>query len=293
MKANTASRTAQYMALFRAFETARNHRSRLFSDPYARCFLDWKFQILVSLAASPFVARIILKAFQMSAPGALSSGIARTRLIDDLLQDTVLAGSKQVMILGAGFDTRGLRLEYLNRVPVMEIDHHDTQSYKLKRLKECRKQLPDHRISYYQIDFNEQSLEDLAARCDFGFGVPTTVIWEGVTNYLTALAVDRAFDFMKKFETGSSVIFTYIEKRVLYDPGYFTGAKEVMRNLEKFKEQWTFGFDPDALPQYLSGFGLMLLKDYGASQYRSKYGLSGRSFSPGYEFYRVALANRI
>ena len=43
---------------------------------------------------------------EKQAPGAFSSGVSRTRYIDDLLQKTVKKGVKQVIILGAGFDTR-------------------------------------------------------------------------------------------------------------------------------------------------------------------------------------------
>jgi|SRR5208337_3795114 len=128
MKANTASRTAQYMALFRAFETVCPFHIRLFSDPYAVSFLDNGLKLVIRISTFPLFGRFIPKIIQSKGPGALSSGIARTKYIDDLLELTIRNGVKQVLILGAGFDTRALRLGFLNTISIIEIDHPDTSN---------------------------------------------------------------------------------------------------------------------------------------------------------------------
>src|SRR5688500_10362248 len=110
MQADTASRTAQYMALYRAMETLRSRRKRLFSDPYAITFLSMGLKIITRLSAVPFLNRWIYGKVRERIPGAFSSGIARTKYIDDLLLQAVHNGVQQVLILGAGFDTRALRL---------------------------------------------------------------------------------------------------------------------------------------------------------------------------------------
>ena len=291
MKANTASRTAQYMALFRAIETVRHSHKRLFDDPYAIYFLDNGLKRAVKIAALPFLGGLIQKFIHRKAPGALSSGIARTILIDELLQQTIRYGVKQVIILGAGFDTRALRLDFLNSIPVIEIDHPDTANLKLKKLKEILGKLPSN-ICYYQIDFNKQSLADLASRNNFNLSIPTTIIWEGVTNYLTQQAVDETFEFVEKLAKGSFIIFTYVNKHVLENPRSFDGAVELFRNLSKIDERWTFGFNPEELSDYLAKFCLTMIKDIGASEYRNKYMPERKELLKGYEFYRVAFATR-
>ena len=45
-------------------------------------------------------------------PGARTSGIARTRLIDDWIGESI-GQAEQVVLLGAGFDTRAWRLAAL------------------------------------------------------------------------------------------------------------------------------------------------------------------------------------
>lgn len=291
MKANRASRTAQYMALFRAIETVRPSHKRLFTDPYATIFLDDGLKRAIRFSTLPLIGPLIPKIIQSKGPGALSSGIARTKYIDDLLEQTIRNGIKQAMILGAGFDTRALRLDLLHSVPVIEIDHPDTAKFKIEKLKEALGQLPSN-VSYFQTDFNKQSLEELASDHHLNLNIPTTIIWEGVTNYLTQQAFDKTLEFVKKFTIGSYIIFTYINKLVLDNPESFIGTEKVFKNLGKNEECWTLGFRPEELSGYLARFHLVLLEDLGAAEYRDRYMPDRKEISKGYEFYRVAFATR-
>lgn len=287
MKTHKTSRTAQYMALFRALETKRNSNDKLFSDEYAIHFLEAKLRFASSMSKYAIIRKYISNTIQKKIPGALSSGIARTKYIDDLLKSTITNGVKQVIILGAGFDTRALRLAFLESIPVIEIDHPNTSKFKIATYKSRIGQLPEN-IEFYQIDFNKQSLEELAEQHNFDFTKPTTVIWEGVTNYLTEDAIKNTFEFIKKFTTNSYVIFTYVHKDILENPGSFLGGEKLLTDLDKLEEKWTFGFKPEELSDYLKSFDMMLIEDMGAIEYRSKY-LPNRD-EKGYEFYRAAIA---
>lgn len=290
MKANTASRTAQYMALFRALENARPRHKRLFSDPFAVHFLDKGLKFASRAAKWPVAAKFISRIIQRRIPGAYGSGLARTRYIDDLLQQTITAGVQQVIILGAGFDTRALRLGFLHNIPVIEIDHPDTARLKLNTLQQLGP-LPAN-THYLQIDFNTQSLEHLLLANHIDFNRPTTIIWEGVTNYLEAAAIDKTFALLQKFTAGSYIIFTYVDKQVLDDPSSFFGAQKLLNDLNEIEERWTFGFDPARLASYLQTYGCRLLQDAGAAGYREKYVPERKRLNKGYEFYRVAFALR-
>jgi len=289
MKTNKTSRTAQYMALFRALESQRNLNDRLFSDPYAIYFLEPSLRFAVRLSKNPFIRKYITNIIYKKIPGAFSSGLARTKYIDDLLLTSINAGAAQLIILGAGFDTRALRLNFLNSVPTTEIDHPNTSNFKIETLKKRIGELPKN-ITYCQIDFNKQDLEQLAEEHNFDFTKQTTIIWEGVTNYLTADAVSKTFEFISKFPKGSHIIFTYVHKEILINPSSFLGGEKLLKDLEKLEEKWTFGFMPKELPSYLAQFNLTLQEDLGAKDYRKIY-LSDRNEN-GYEFYRVALAKK-
>jgi methyltransferase (TIGR00027 family) len=291
MKANTASKTAQYMALFRALETRRNKRNRLFTDPYAIHFLDRRLQTISKLSSLPFVHNTISSIIQKKIPGAYSSGLARTKYIDDLLEQTVKNGIQQVIILGAGFDTRALRLSCLRNIPVIEIDHPDTAQLKINKLKKINVPLPRH-VRFLQIDFNKQSLFDLLNQHQVDFSLLTTIIWEGVTHYLSKEAIKATFEVLKKFAAGSAVIFTYVNKQVLDNPSSFFAAEKLLQDLTDIEERWTFGFDPATLPSYLTHFNFQLLQDKGAAEYRQLYTPERNKLNKGYEFYRVAFAQK-
>jgi methyltransferase (TIGR00027 family) len=291
MKPGTASRTAQYMALFRAIETARPPDNRLFDDPYATLFLDPRLKLVATVSSLPIVGSLTPKLVHQQAPGAISSGIARTKYIDDLVEKTVTEGVKQVILLGAGFDTRALRLECLKTTHVIEIDHPDTAKLKLDRLVFSLGRLPRN-VTYHQVDLNGQSLDEIGAACNIDLNLPTTIIWEGVTNYLTPAGIDATFLFTRRFCNGIHLIFTYVDRRVLEHPEEFVGAEKLFKNLRANQEQWTFGFVPNELPEHMRRFGLTLVVDSNATDYRNRYMPERGDIAAGYEFYRVALAER-
>ncbi len=278
------------MALFRAIETQRPKGKRLFTDEYAIHFLGSGLKTAAKVSGLPLIGSMIPKFIHKKAPGALSSGTGRTKYIDDLLFQTVQDGIKQLLILGAGFDTRALRLDFLKTISVIEIDHPDTSKFKLERLKSIGQQ--SNNIRYLQLDFNKESLEDLAIQERMDFNLPTTILWEGVTNYLSQDVVDNTFEFVKNFANNSYFLFTYIHRQVVEQPQTFAGTEKLFKNLKENKEQWTFGFLPSELPSYLLRFGFILIEDKGAFEYREQYIPERRELLNGYEFYRVAFAKR-
>lgn len=280
------------MALYRALETKRPVDRRLFTDPYAIWFLDPAYRLVSRLAGFGPVERILYRIIQRRIPGAMASGLARTKYIDHLLERAVSGGAQQVMILGAGFDTRALRLPFLSSVEVIEIDHPDTTGKKRAVLEKATRVLPEAggTVRYLSIDFDKQSLEGLFGRERIDLNQPTVFIWEGVTNYLQRAAVDAMFSLIGCAAPGSSIIFTYIHRRVLDEPAAFFGAERLLRDLEVIEERWTCGFDPAKMSGYLASFGMELMEDADAAEYRQRYIPERKVLLKGYEFYRVAMA---
>lgn len=279
------------MALYRAMETQRPARRRLFADPYAKYFLDGGLRLATWATVFPPIERLLYVYLQRRIPGSLASGLARTRLIDDWLQSWLYRGIRQVIVLGAGFDTRSLRLPALRSIPVIEIDHPDTAHKKLSILGKALPSLPAN-TRYLPIDFDKDSLAALFERERIDFSLPTFFIWEGVTNYLQPEAVNQTFALAGRFAEGSVMLFTYIHQQVLDDPAAFFGAERLLRDVEEIHEKWTFGFVPEELPAYLRTYGFSLMEDMGAAEYREKYLADRKSILKGYEFYRVAMAVR-
>lgn len=289
MKSGNSSRTAEYMALFRALESKRPPSSRLFSDPFAADFLRPKLKWAVSLAALPGGNKLIETIADRRIPGARTSAIARTRLIDDLLSEAVASEPCQVVILGSGFDCRAYRLPALNGLNIYEADHPLTLQRKCRRLEEKFGRLPDN-VNYLSIDFNRDCLRSVLQQGGVNKATRTVFLWEGVTNYLTVAAVNSVLQYISEFPSGSRVIFTYVHSAVLDGSVEFYGAQRLLDDVANLEEPWTFGIDPSELDRYLLECGLHLLVDLGASEYRDRYFHGIKGGMQGYEFYHVAMA---
>ena len=75
------SRTAEYMAMFRASEHAKGAGRRVFADPLAAALLPGSLRLSAKLLAVRPVGEMLTRYIDRQWPGARTSGIARTRLI--------------------------------------------------------------------------------------------------------------------------------------------------------------------------------------------------------------------
>jgi methyltransferase (TIGR00027 family) len=272
------SRTAQYMALFRALETRR--RGGLFEDPYAERFLSPALRRVVAAARLGPVREAVCRYLDRRAPGARTSAVGRTKAIDDLLADP----PRQVVLLGAGYDTRALRLPALKGSTVFELDQAPMLAAKRKALGDSGNARP------VEIDFSRDAVLETLERAGYDRAERTTFVWEGVTNYLTAEAVDATLAAVASAAPGSRLIFTYVHQGVIDGSVDFEGGATLRAEVASVGEPWTFGLRPEELEAYLRQRGLELVSDEGADDYRHRLlGDSPRNLR-GYAFYRLAVA---
>lgn len=129
-----ASRTAEYVAMYRALETNERRREPLFRDPLATRFLTGSRALAIRLANVPGCREVLERYSDRRAPGARTSAIGRTRFIDDAIRAEIARGTRQVVILGAGYDTRAHRMPELATSTVFEVDRPETQAAKRDRI---------------------------------------------------------------------------------------------------------------------------------------------------------------
>jgi methyltransferase (TIGR00027 family) len=223
-----------------------------------------------------------------NAPGARAAGIARTKWIDDEAAQA-LAAVPQLVLLGAGFDTRAYRLPSAQRVITFELDHPETSHAKQATLQRAFGSLLSH-VRFVEIDFNQQPMTDALHQAGFDRTRPACFIWEGVTNYLTSEAIDDTLRQIAQSATGSILLFTYIHRGVLDRPDQFFGAEKMMARLQSYGEPWTFGLYPEEIQEYLADSGLHLIEDLSVAEVWQRAGRSN-SGTRGYEFYRLASAS--
>jgi methyltransferase (TIGR00027 family) len=282
------SETAANMALIRALETRKAPDQRLFSDPFAPRFLPLWQRVALLPAGFPPWRRFIEGVFDSKAPGARTSGTARTRLIDDWTRDAVRDGLRQVVIMGAGFDCRALRLGELHDTPVIELDRPQMAILKSRLLADVAAD----QIVRAPIDFLREKPEERLEESGYSSHVRTLFIWEGVTNYLDATSVDATFETFSGAAPGSRVIFTYVHADAISGQFPAPGLVDLLARMRRIGETWTFGFRPERLSEYLARRGFRLVADLGAAEYRARYWPSVER-PEGYEFYRAALAEKV
>ena len=290
MRAGQPSRTARQNALFRALEARRPAPDRAADDVLAARFLTPDFRLLAGLARVPAARRLIETVIDRRWPCVRGGVVARTRLIDE----TVLAELprvRQVLILGAGFDTRAYRLPQMRETRVFEVDHPATQAAKQRILRSSSGQLPA-AVTFVPVVFGTGDPAGELAASGFGPGTPTLVLWEGVTNYLDPEAVDATFRFLASaLGPGSPVVFTYVDRGMLDGTAVFAGAETTLRAVRRVGEPLTFWLVPGEVPGYLAERDLKLEWDMPVSEAAARfYPAGGCPTAPAY--YHVTLARR-
>jgi len=264
VRAGQASRTAGQNALFRALEARCPPGVRIADDELAVQFLTPQYRVLAELARVPALRRLIEGVIDHRWPRARGGVVVRTQLLDDAISRE-LPHVRQVLILGAGFDTRAHRLPGMQGVRVFEVDHPATQRAKQRALLRSAG-LPPH-VTFVPVVFGRDDPAEALEATGFAAEAPTLVVWEGVTNYLEGEAVDATFTFLASvLGTGSPVFFTYVHRGILDGSVAFEGAATTMRAVGHVGEPFTFGFDPPELPAYVGARGFELVRDVPVSE---------------------------
>lgn len=246
---DSSSITAEGVALIRAIESRRPEGERICYDPCAKRFVRPWISAILGLVIKTGIA-------ERKAPGAMAFHVARARYIDDYLLYCIREGLQQLVILGAGFDSRAYRFSPLDGpVKVFEVDHPATQKVKLERLRKIYGKRPAN-VTYVPVDFDHGSLANGLYCRGYDNKLKTLFIWEGVTFYLTAQAVDDTLSFITKNSSpGSSVIFDYTYTSVINGTYYRPEVGSMMRSSKYTGEGLVFGVEEGQIGEFLDSRG--------------------------------------
>lgn len=274
LKEGKASWGAEVSAAYRAAESDRPENERVCYDPIAQYFLGFPFTV-VGRSPPPIkkaLTKIAFRRAERLTPGNPGYIVARTRYIDDYLRTCIREGIEQLVILGAGYDSRAYRFEELKgKVKVFEVDHPATQKVKMRKVEKAFGSLPDH-VVYVGIDFDKQKLDERMFQSGYDQNLKTLFIWEGVTMLITAEGVDATLGFVARSSgEGSSIIFDYILKSVVDGTCEFEEGEKWRRTCESIGEPYTFGIEEGAIGEFLSERGFHLAKDIGTDFLKSAY----------------------
>ena len=142
--------------------------------------------------------------------------VARSRYLEDEVEQALERGVSQYVILGAGLDSFAYRRKDVAKlVRVFEVDHPATQAWKRSRLKQLGVELPPN-LTLVPVDFERQSLIESLRQNGYSTEVPGFFSWLGVIPYLTPDAIFTTLRTVAALPPGTQIIFEYgIPKKML------------------------------------------------------------------------------
>ena len=222
------------------------------------------------LLTSPRLFRLFTRHFFPN--GIYEYVIARTKYFDAVFTEAIEHGSDQIVIFGAGFDSRALRFNPLNtRTRIFELDAPTTQREKLKAYRLKKLVIPEN-VVFVPIDFNHESLAEKTAQAGFVAGGRSLFLLEGVTMYLSQGAIEDTFRFMSDVsQAGSLIVFDYIYAGVLRKEKKYYGEAEIYKTVANVGEEWTFALEEGEAEQFLVRYGFSLRDHSGKPELEDRY----------------------
>lgn len=199
MRKRHASRTAQFVAFLRALATLAPTVPG-FADPVAEHMLPprWAGRVARTRAALRGGRRTSPFPFWARGMGVFNQ--FRTAVLDRAIAEA--APFAQLVILGAGLDTRAWRLPALGQTTAFEVDHPDTQALKRSLVANRPSMAPS--VRFVPVDFTRDDLAAALLNAGFAPQAPTFWLWEGVVMYLTADAVAQTLRTVAALSQGET-----------------------------------------------------------------------------------------
>jgi len=192
-------------------------------------------------------------------PGIYEFMIARTAYFDQVFIEALSNKLPQLVLLGAGYDSRPYRFEHLlGGTVVYEVDAPATQVRKQQLLAQGGVQVPDN-VRFVAVDFDADDLEASLYAASFSKKEKTLILWEGVAYYLSAETVDKVLYAIRSFcAPGSSICFdcALLSPKTLGEVS--TNKLRKQMKSKHSAEPIRFGIPEGMLEAFLSKRGFMI-----------------------------------
>jgi methyltransferase (TIGR00027 family) len=253
------SETAIFAALYRAIANKEFKNRNFGSDYLAEYFLPSHFKFFIKFKK----IRVNVKNKDNKlTPGMYEYMLARTAFFDNVFIDALNKNIPQIVLLGAGYDTRAYRFANLNNTTkIIELDIETTQNRKNKCLQKAQIDIPKH-VRLVPINFNKESLKNVLEKARYENNEKTLFIWEGVSYYLEPESVDATLEFVKNYSHNESVIaFDYAISITEENIKDYYGVKEFAQTWRKHRsdELFRFAIDEGKIESFLDQRGLKIV----------------------------------
>lgn len=206
-------------------------------------------------------------------PGLTEYIIARTIFFDNLFIDALDNQIPQIVLLGAGYDSRAYRFEKFNSgTRIFELDALPTQNRKRKCLKAANINIPQE-IRFISIDFLTKSLSDVLEKAGYRKQERTLFLWEGVSYYLNLESVKETLDFAGHSQGDSVIAFDYTVPLSEESMDNLYGAREFKKSMKEHhaSEEFMFSIDNGKIESFLAECNLEMLEYLDNERMEQKY----------------------
>ena len=237
------SRTAELVAAARAGHFARAKPPLVVEDPYAIHLAGERWRRVI---ASYFRHWLITKVLLRKVMPTNTYVLIRARFSDDRVLAAADRGIRQLVILGAGFDTFALRYPELG-IQVFEVDLPTSGALKRERMAAADIPVPDH-LHFVEVDFERGRLDERLLAAGFDRQAPAFFSWMGVTYYLAPEAVTGTLVQVSDLSArGSELTLDYLNARERVPAEELALFDSMLRFVEKHGEPMITRFDPDSV----------------------------------------------
>ncbi len=262
------SQTASYTCFCRACAHAERDKRFRGPDSIAQVFIPFLPKIIFmkwGLLRTLVMKRVVPR-------GIYEYVSARTKLFDEIYISAIDEVLPQIVILGAGFDTRAWRFKQRNHATrVFELDAPVTQQMKKKLLDKKGVAFPGE-LAFTPVDFEEEDIAEVLGRAGYRRDLKSLFLWEGVTMYLSEEAVAGTLEFIREnTAAGSRIVFDYVRASVLRRENTLYGEAAIHKTVFNTGEEWRFGIEDGAIESYLSEHGFKLTAHYSPGELQKKY----------------------
>ncbi len=174
-----------------------------------------------------------------NSPAAKEMIKLRTKYFDDVLSNQILAGCKQIVILGSGLDTRAARMNG-EAVIYFEIDDRATLQLKAETLQAHKIKA---NVRYIPGDYVQDNLIALLKQGELDFEQPTYFLWEGNTTLIAKKDVIFVLEQIRDNFNNFKLSFDYMSEKVI---ARTTGYQDINDYIDKYESMyapWITGFE--------------------------------------------------
>jgi methyltransferase (TIGR00027 family) len=245
------SRTALSAAMYRAEHQLLDHGA-IFADALALPMVGFTAEELDARARRDERSRR-MRAFVAG----------RSRFAEERARAAVIAGTDQVVVLGAGLDTFAYRLDRAAEPAVaFEVDHPATQRWKREMLAAAGV-VPGDGVRSVPVDLEREALLPALTAAGFDPARPAFVLWLGVLPYLSLDAVEGTLGALAAVP-GVQVVLDYGEPLGGRSGEDAELHRERAERVAALGEPWLTFLTPARFAALLRGTGFRLLEDVDA-----------------------------